>query len=230
MPTTLRTLTAIAVVSAGVALSTAARAVPIVTNGDFATGDFTGWTLTPTSGNGTLGFAPLPRVDALGANNNPLSGFAAEFNAGQSTTPTSNYEGGTLSQVIALPAGDIHFTAEIGAFNPANATNSYGGKFEVLVNGVVKVSFEFPPLGSLASNTHVLSFDDFVSAGNYTLAIRITTPNLSINSSTDLDLPASARQFLTNVAITVPEPGSIVLLLAGLGGLLLLGARRGTAV
>jgi len=223
---TLKTLSTAALFGALVGLTAPAIAAPIVTNGDFATGDFTGWSLGTVGANGTLGAAPYPRVTAA----NPLGApFAAEFNVGRTTPSGSGEQGGSLTQIVFLPGGQIDFTAQIASVNPANAVQSYAGLFQVFIDGTLQAQIDLGAIAALATETAVLSFSNVFSAGNHSLQITITRQALSLNApSSDLELDASPRQYLTNVALAVPEPGTIVLLLGGLAALVLMTARRRT--
>jgi hypothetical protein len=88
----------------GFALVPAANAA-IVTNGDFATGDFTGWTLFTTA-NGSLGESEgLPAVTSFnvtgaGAQN------AATFQVGE-VVPGSGQQGGGITQTVTLPGRNL---------------------------------------------------------------------------------------------------------------------------
>jgi hypothetical protein len=182
-----------------------AAAAPIVANGDFATGDFTGWTLTPTD-NGTLGASPYPRVTT----SNPFgSGRAAELNVGQVSFDPGVYSGGILSQTIFLTGGPISFSADIASVNPIQEQQNFGGLFEVFVDGVLEASFDFAILDPGATEITSLQFSGEFAAGAHLLEIQVTRAAQSVNGRTPLE-------YLTNVIVEVPEPATLAVLLAGL--------------
>lgn len=226
MPKMMKTISMAAALACGLAMTAPAAAAPIVTNGDFATGTFAGWTLGTVGANGTLGAAPYPRVTAA----NPFGApFAAEFNVGRTTVSGSGDQGGSLSQIVFLPGGQIDFTAQIASFNPAGAAQSYAGLFQVFIDGTLEAQINLGAIAGNATETGVLSFSDVFAAGNHSLEIRITRQALSLNDpNPSLELDASPRQYLTNVALSVPEPGTVALLVGGLIVFVLLSRRRRT--
>jgi hypothetical protein len=213
----------------GLCAAASAAAAPLIVNGDFATGDFTGWTLTPSSANGTLGASPYPGISPPVTPSNPLAApHAAVFNVGQITsTNLSDFQGGTLSQVFVLPGGaQIDFSAQLGVVNPVNATQSFAGLFEVLIDGSLEAQFDFGSIAALATETATLSFSDVLSAGPHTLAITILRPAQSLNVfDPETEADPSPRQYLANVVVAVPEPATRAILLAALLGLGIVRAR-----
>lgn len=106
----------LAVVGLALAISGPARAVNILTNGGFETGDFTGWTL---SGNTTF-FAP--------AVNCPGAPFVPEGNCDASFGPVESL--GTLSQTFATQAGRtylVSFDFASDGGTPSAFSASFGG-------------------------------------------------------------------------------------------------------
>ena len=207
-------------------MSLPAAAAPIVTNGDFSTGTFAGWTLGTVGANGTLGASPYPLVTAT----NPLgTPFAAELNVGRTSLAGSGDQGGSLSQIVFLPDGQIDFTAQIASVNPANVTQSYAGLFQVFIDGLLKAQVNLGSIAGNATETALLSFSDVFAAGNHSLEIRVTRQSVSLNDPfPSAELDASPRQFLANVALSVPEPGTVALLIGGLLALVALSRRRRT--
>lgn len=191
----------------GFALVPAANAA-IVTNGDFATGDFTGWTLFTTA-NGSLGESEgLPAVTSFnvtgaGAQN------AATFQVGE-VVPGSGQQGGGITQTVTLPGGPISFSANVASLGIV--VNAEGGVFNVLLDGITEDTLDIGTINSGAVIRDTLSFATTESAGAHTLEILITRPATN---------PArTPEQFITNIAFTgaaaVPEPASLSLLAAGL--------------
>src|ERR1017187_10567273 len=84
----------------------------IVFNGDFGTGDLTGWTVFTTA-NGSNGANPLPDVVSFNTTGAGASN-SAQFNVGE-VSFTGIQAGGGLIQLVTLSAGEYNFFANIGA-------------------------------------------------------------------------------------------------------------------
>ncbi|MBV8505857.1 MAG: PEP-CTERM sorting domain-containing protein [Alphaproteobacteria bacterium] len=199
-------------IAAGPALVTTANAA-IVTNGDFATGDFTGWTLfsTPNGSLGTSG-SGFPAVTSFNVSGSGAQN-AATFQVGE-VTFDGTQQGGGITQTVTLPSGSIDFSANIAALG-GTSTNVEGGVFSVLLDGLTE---DTVGIGTIAADEvirNTLNFTTTESAGPHTLEILVTRP-----FTNPLRTP---EQFITNIAITgaaaVPEPASLALLAAGLLGI-----------
>ena len=196
-------------IAAGSALVPTANAA-IVTNGDFATGDFTGWTLFTTP-NGSLGpsGSGLPAVTSFNVTGSGAQN-AATFNVGE-VVSNATQQGGGLTQTVTLPGGPISFSANIAVTAPLSF-NFEGGVFNVLLDGITEDTVDIGPIGLGAVIRDTLSFTTTESTGAHALEILVTRP--FINDSITPD------QFITNIdiAAVVPEPASLALLAAGLLG------------
>jgi hypothetical protein len=201
-------------IAAGSALVPTANAA-IVTNGDFATGDFTGWTLFTTP-NGSLGpsGSGLPAVTSFNVTGSGAQN-AATFEVGQ-VVFDGTQQGGGITQMVTLPGGSISFSADVASLGDTtvNAVNSEGGVFKVLLDGVTEDTLDIGPINPNAVIRDILSFTTTESAGAHTLEILITRP---FTNPSPGDTP---DQFITNIEIAaaVPEPASLALLAAGLLG------------
>jgi hypothetical protein len=178
----------------------------IVTNGDFATGDFTGWTLFTTS-NGTLGpsgsgFPAVTSFDVTGSG----AQNAATFQAGEVVFDMTE-QGGGIRQTVTLPGGLITFSANVAS---ASSGPFFDGAFRVLLDGITEDTVQ---VGVVLPNTvfrDTLNFTTMESAGAHTLEILVTRQVP----------PTFPEQFITNIAISgaaaVPEPASLALLATGI--------------
>jgi hypothetical protein len=194
-----------ACVGAGFALTPAARAA-IVTNGDFATGDFTGWTLFTTS-NGSLGPAGsgLPAVTSFNVTGSGAQN-AATFNVGE-VLFDSTQQGGGITQTVTLPGGLISFSANIAA-QGGSGPNAEGGVFNVLLDGITEDTLDIGPINpNPAIIRDTLSFTTAETAGAHTLEILITRPFLN-----SVGAEVTPDQFITNIAITgaAPVPAPLI--------------------
>jgi len=145
----------------------------LVSNGDFETGDLTGWTVFQTSSNGVTneGVAMFDTTGS-GASN------AAEFNVGQVTNVPAVYEGGGIYQTFNAPAGPWEVsTVAIAAWDQGTIANLDGGLFELLVDGAVVDSYDFGYINAGAVLRETLSATgSFASSGSHEVRIRITRP------------------------------------------------------
>jgi hypothetical protein len=182
-------------------------------NGDFGTGNLTGWTVFTTA-NGTNG-AGLPQVvqfDTLGTG---IPVNSAEFQVGQAAFVPGSQQGGGLFQNVILGPGSLTVSAAIAAHGVAS-TNAQGGVFSILFDGVPVSTHAF----GLINPGQTLRFElsaslPSVTGGSHEIAIEITRPFLQ-NSGTP-------EQFFTDVTLsgsaTVPEPSTLALLALGAGDL-----------
>lgn len=74
-------------------------------NGDFETGDLSGWTVF-TTGNGTVGGPAYPKVVPFDTDNDGTASNSAQFLVGQVIFDPDEPEGGGIYQVVSLAAGE----------------------------------------------------------------------------------------------------------------------------
>lgn len=188
----------------------ASASTNLIGNGNFATGDFTDWTLFTTN-KGTLGSSPNPEVVMFDVTGGGAQN-AAKFNVGSADLTN---QGGGLLQDITTPAGVLNFSTAIASFS--RIFNRSAGVFSVLLNGVVEATDD---LGGIADGQELmgsLSFSAPVSAGAQMVEILITRPFTSLGDR------VTPNQYVTDVSATVggavPEPSTWAMILIGFAGL-----------
>ena len=120
---------------AALTVTVAASAAPVA-NGDFQTGDLTGWIMFLTA----EAISPGPAVvsfDTTGSGESNAAMLAVGRNTGIGAP-----EGGGVYQSVSTPAGSFNVSADVAAQNPY-IENQSCGLFELLVDGVVVDSRDF---------------------------------------------------------------------------------------
>ncbi|MFQ5514958.1 MAG: hypothetical protein ACE5FG_11030 [Myxococcota bacterium] len=213
----LHVLAAVSLVALGV---TPAQALPLI-NGDFEAG-LSGWDVFQTDGGetGTVSVVSFETVAGVSSN-------AAELNVGETTLGTG-FQGGGIEQLVSLGTGTLSVSADIASFKLPRSglepfeDDNHGGLFELLVDDVVRDSFDFDFV--LANQIHrgTLAFSDLVvTAGLHRIAIRVTRP---FQNDVTNPLSPTPREYIDNVVLgfkpvegsTVPEPPAWLLLALGL--------------
>jgi len=206
-----------------------AKAVEVITNGDFQSG-LTGWT-SYTTANGTIAAtpslpdAPQPQNASVVSFNVTGSGAsnALFLNAGKINPPYNSApgEGGGVSQTFTTSGGMATFSADIAAFTRVNGLTAFG-LMSVLLDGVVLDSFDFVGPGTSTTLHNTLDFTTNLTAGQHTIqlqATRIFAPGGGVTS-----------QYFDNVSLDVltpvPEPSTWAMLILGFVGVGFIAYRR----
>jgi hypothetical protein len=199
-----RVILAALVVLGCIFVGAASAAGPIV-NGDFETGDLTGWTPFTTP-DGTSQGVIVTRVRIFG---DQLS-YAVQFRVGRTVCPCSisaPYEGGGVYQNVNA-AGLFNASADIAALNIGPSTLECG-RFDLLVDGVVVAThtFGFCPFYLLSDGPAQLTLTATglaLSPGSHEIRIQVTRPFFTAPDLFDSDV----LQFVDNVSLTQILPTS----------------------
>lgn len=184
-----------------------ASATNLLVNGNFQSGDFTGWTISNTS-NGTWGDGyPVVTGWPLGGEN-AAKGEVGEVNF------TGQYEGGILSQTFNSGAGAATLSFDWAAMGDGINQNADGGLFELILDGSILAQFDVGTIGPNDLFNGTLSANANLTAGQHTFEIDVLRPYRSVSGGTPY-------QYVTNADVegTVPEPGSLILMGSGVLGL-----------
>lgn len=189
-------------------------------NGDFETGDLSGWTVTLTE-NGATAAQGAVQVDidgpgALGTN------FAANFSVGRAVSTITNVAGILLTQDMVLTAGvQYTFDFDWAAYRSSGGANTQGGVFDMMVNGVSIASQAAGSTSAAAPKYgHVTAQFTPTTTGTHTVGAKIGRP-FTIPSPTAPNLFQAVDNFTMS---PVPEPSALLAL--GAGALILLRRRR----
>ncbi|MGD2181950.1 PEP-CTERM sorting domain-containing protein [Lusitaniella coriacea] len=190
----------------GIVFTGSAEAAGLV-NGDFETGDLTGWT-TFTTTNGTVGTG-FPKVRSFDTDNDGVASNSAAFRVGQVDFEESGGtpRGGGIFQEVSLGDGDLNISVDIATLDTIGG-NYGGGIFELLFDGIVVDNFDFGFVAANVPEFSELSYIDNIIAGTYQVGIRITRPYTQ-NSYTPVQYVDHFQLSGSAVnAVDVPEPTS----------------------
>jgi len=188
---------------------TSASASNLLVNDSFQSGDFTGWTLgTTANGDPGSGF-PIVTTWPLGGSN------AAKYEVGE-VAFTGLFEGATLSQNFSTPGGSTILSFLWSAQGDGIHTNSDGGMFELLLDGVVLAQYDVGQIAADLTISSTLSDTLVVSPGTHTFEIQILRRFATVPGNTPYQYVTAAD--VEGAAPAVPEPSNLVLFGSGVVG------------
>ena len=178
-----------------VGLSAVPASAAIVANGDFETGDLTGWTAFTTV-NGTANAGNPPDVQSFDTTGAGVS-LAAHFNVGQTSgAGSSTPAGGGISQNVSLAPGNYVLGADIATHNSSGSRNADCGTFQLLVDGTAVAGKPFGDCGDgTTPRAHLSATLDFGSAGTHQLEVLIERTYAAVDDETP-------DQYVDNVTVT----------------------------
>lgn len=176
-------------------------------NGNFETGNLTGWTVTPTS-NGTTDVQDAVQYD-IDAGGPLTTNFAGHFAVAE-VNFDSTQQGILLTQTMTLTGG-TKYTFDFDWAAQTTGSNAEGGVFALVVNGSAIVT---QSAGSIATSPivgHITAMYTPTSTGSFAVGSSITRPYQS---------PGNLFQYVDNfkVSSAVPEPASVLAIALGVAG------------
>lgn len=193
----------------------------LISNGDFETGDLSGWTTFTFDSGSHIGTIGTPAVVSFDTDGDLSSSNAARFRVGQDAagpvgggTPRV---GGGIFQSFVSGAGILNLMVDVAASSSGN--NADGGLFELLLNGLVVSTFDTSSIDAATTERGALTASQSVTAGVQEIRIRMSR-GYGTGSSSPLQYVDDAVARL----VAVPEPASLALLTLAIAGTL--GGRR----
>jgi len=178
----------------------------LLVNGDFETGDFSGWTQFITA-NGTVG---TPTVTSFATSSNGTASLSAAFQPGNNLANGSQQGGGIYQYFSLASVTSLAFSLNTASY--ATYANADGGQVSVLLDGITFDTTSFGNMGKGQTEYAILAANILnVSAGQHELEI-LDTRGFGYEWYTPID-------YIDNVSLTVttaPEPSSWCLLCLGI--------------
>jgi len=169
----------------------------LIVNGDFETGDLSGWSTFVTA-NGGLGIG-FPSVVSFDVSGNGASD-AAKFKVGQIVFTPGVSEGGGIYQPFTFSGGEVAINMDIAV--QADSANGTAGLFELFVDGVLLDSFDFGDILAATTERASLGYFGALAAGGHELRVQMTRT---------ARVGPTPYQFLDNISVeAVPDPGALL--------------------
>ncbi len=170
-----------------------AAASGVLTNGDFETGDLTGWGTYVTPNGISAGGINVVHFQTT---TTEVSGSqAVQMKVGLVSFTASAREGAGIAQSVTLPsASDVSVSADVAAQELSYmSANADGGIFELIIDGVVVDSFDSGSILPGAVERSQLSAELTLAAGTHEFKIQARRAFF----------PGSVAQYIDNVDVGV---------------------------
>ncbi len=184
--------------AAALSIGTGAQA-HLISNGDFATGDFSDWTLFTTQEGELRGPAVVP----FDTNGDGVPSLSARVSAGNRLPGGFGVQGGGLLQEFTTGEAILTITIDTAvelALLPTDLQVPQVGVHSLLLDGVVLDSFDFGTQSGSSTTRVRLSAQVPVAAGVHELQILMTRPNFTSGT-------VNILRYVDDVLV-VPEPST----------------------
>lgn len=196
-------------------------------NGNFETGDFTGWTEFNTVGGSTpygqeAGGTARYTVVLFDTAGTGTPSYSAEFEVGEVSGIIGGGglgQGAGIYQYVPLDAGQLNISVDIAATSPGN--NADAGTFELLLDGNLVASHAFGGISFSQTLRSTLSYSGVIATGTHQIAI-------DMRRGYGVGVFVTPYQHLDNIVLSgtaVPEPTATLFMSFGLAALAV-GIRR----
>lgn len=179
----------------------------LITNGDFETGDFEGWSSFLANSQSSVGDQ---RIDSFDVDGNGESSFAAFFRVGRLPN-AAGQGGGGIFQSFDFGGGNLFVSLDIASSREGTGANFSGGEFSLFINDVLIDSVDFGTIVGTSIERDTLSgVVQGLSAGLQEIRILMTRPFANVGN------PLTPAQHIDNVvANQVSAPSALALFILG---------------
>ncbi|MCB1335334.1 MAG: VPLPA-CTERM sorting domain-containing protein [Roseivivax sp.] len=193
----------------------------VLTNGDFETGDFTGWTTGMSGIHGQNLVTAVQSFDVTGAG----ASLAAVVQPG--TDVVGQYAGAFLTQTFTAVADGLYdFSVDIASYDNVGAGNMDGGLVNLVIADMIVSSVNFADIFLGVAERATLSASRTLAAGSYDFTIQVLR-QFNADVTTPLIFADNASVTHQTVApAAVPLPAGMPLMLLALGAIAVMGSRR----
>lgn len=177
-------------------------------NGDFATGDFTGWSITNTVGPETsygleTGGSATEQVVPYDITGTGTTVNSAEFQVGEAGGIIGGgpLEGIVIYQYVPLDSGELTVSFDLASYSPSN---NGGGTFQLLLDGNDVADYAIGDIGFHQTIRSSLSYTGPITGGTHEIGVAVLRAWGYA--------PDTPIQYLSDFQVSVvPEPSTLSL-------------------